>query len=58
MAAVMLQVIPSFSTNFSKNSLFFSANTYEKFIVIRKYCIPHDYDKMCFLPNCRNHILL
>ena len=28
-AAVMLQVIPSFYTNYSKNSLFISANTYE-----------------------------
>ena len=31
MAAVMLQVIPSFYTNYSKNSLFISAHTYEKF---------------------------
>ena len=28
-AAVMLQVIPCFYTNYSKNSLFISANTYE-----------------------------
>ena len=36
MAAVMLQVIPSFYTNYSKNSLFISVNTYEKFIVSKK----------------------
>ena len=58
MAAVMLQVIPSFYTNFSKNSLFISANTYEKYIVSEEYCIARHDDKMCFLPNCRYHIIL
>ena len=58
MAAVMLQVIPSFYTNYSKNRLFTSANTYEKFIVSKEYCIAHHDDKMCFLPNCRCHIIL
>ena len=58
MAAVMLQVIPSFYTNYSKNSIFFSANTYEKFIVSKEYCIAGHDDKMCFLPNCRYHIIL
>ena len=57
MAAVMLQVIPSFYTNYSKNSLFISANTYEKFIVGKEYCIARHDDKMCFLPNCRYHII-
>ena len=58
MAAVMLQVIPSFYTNCSKNSLFISANTYENFIVVKEYCIAHHDDKMCFLPKCRYHIIL
>ena len=58
MAAVMLQVIPSFYTNYSKNRLFISANTYEKFIVSKEYCIARHDDKMCFLPNCRYHIIL
>ena len=58
MAAVMLQVIPSFYTNDSKNSLFISAVTYEKFILSKKYCIARHDDKMCFLPNCRYHIIL
>ena len=58
MAAVMLQVIPSSYTICSKNSLFFSANTYEKFIVIKDYCIVRHDDNMCFLPKCRYHILL
>ena len=58
MAAVMSQVIPSFYTNYSKNSLFISANTYEKFIVSKEYCLARDDDMMCFLPNCRYHIIL
>ena len=58
MAAVMLQVILSFYTNFSKTSLFISANTYENYIVSQKYCIARHDDKMCFLPNCRHHIIL
>ena len=58
MAAVMLQVIPSFYTIYSKNSLFISANTYEKFIVSKDYCIVRHDDNMCFLPKCRYHILL
>ena len=53
MAAVMLQVIPDFSTNYSKNSLFISANTYEMLIVSKEYCFAGHDDKMCFLPNCR-----
>ena len=58
MAAVMVQVIPSFYTIYSKNRLFISANTYEKFIVSKDYCIVRHDDKMCFLPKCRYHILL
>ena len=58
MAAVMVQVIPGFYTNYSKNSLVNSANTYEKFIVRKEYCIADHDDKMCFLPNCRYHIIL
>ena len=58
MAAVMLQVIPSFYTNFSKNSLFIPANTYETYIVSKEYCIAGHDDKMCFLPKCRYHKIL
>ena len=57
MAAVMLQVIPSFYTNYSKSSLI-SANTYEKYVVSKEYCIARHDAKMCFLPNCRYHIIL
>ena len=58
MAAVMLQVIFSFYTIYSKNSLFISANTYEKYIVSKEYCIARHENKMCFLPNCRYHFFL
>ena len=43
---------------FKKQPLF-SANTYEKYIVSKEYCIARHDDKMCFLPNCRyNNILI
>ena len=58
MAAVKLQVMPSFHANYSKNSLFISAKTNEKFIVSKEYCIARHDDKMCFPPNCRYHIIL
>ena len=58
MAAVMLQLKPSFHTNCSKNSLFGSTNTYEQNIVCEQSCIAHHEDKMLFLSNRRYHILL
>ena len=58
MVAVMLKAIPSFYTRYSKNSLFISANTYEKLIVSKEYCTARHDDKMCFQPNCRYHIFL
>ena len=58
MAAVIVQGTPNFYTIYSKNSLFISANTYEKNIVSKEYCIARHDDKMCFLPNCRYHIIL
>ena len=42
----------------NKNSLFSSANTYEKYIVSKENCIARHDHKMCFLPNCRYHIIL
>ena len=54
----MLQVIPSFYKNYSKNSFFVSANTYENYILSKDYCISRHDDKMCFLPNFRYHIIL
>ena len=54
----MLQVIPGFYSNYSRNSLLLSANTYEKNITSKEYCIARHDDKICFLPNCRYHIIL
>ena len=58
MAAVILQMIPTFYTSYSNSSLFISANTYEKNIVSKEYRIASHDDKMCFLPNCRYHNIL
>ena len=58
MAAVRLQVVPSFSTIYSKSSLFFSVNTYAKNSVTKKYCNARHDDKVRFLPNCRYHNIL
>ena len=54
----MLQSIPSFYTKIAEKSLFISANTYEKFIVCKDYCIAHHDNKTCFLPACKYHIIL
>ena len=35
-----------------------SANTCEKNIVCADYCIAHHGDKTCFLPVCKNHIIV
>ena len=58
MAAVMLQVIPSFYTNFSRSSLFISANKYEKHFASTEYCFASHDDKFCSLPNSRCRIML
>ena len=49
-----------FYTNFSKNRLFFSANTFEKYkeCKCKEYCIARHDGKMSFLPSCRYHIIL
>ena len=51
----MFQVILSFFENFSENRLFISANTLEKYIVSKEFCIVHHDDKMCFLLKCSCH---
>ena len=57
MAAVLLQVIPSFFSIRSKNRLL-CAIIYGKCIVRKKICIAHHNDKICFQANCRYHIIL
>ena len=54
----MLQTIPSFYLKISEKSLFISANTYERYIVCKDYCIAHHDNKTCFLLSCRYHIIL
>ena len=58
MAAITLKKIPSFHTKLSEKSLFIAANTYEKYIVCKDYCIAHHDDKTCFLTSCNYYILL
>ena len=58
MAAFMLRSTPRFYTKILEKSLFISANTYEKYIVCKDYCIVHHDDKTCFLPACKYHIKL
>ena len=48
----MLQVIPSRSISF------ISANIYEKYVLSKENCNGRHDDKMCFLNNCRYHIIL
>ena len=58
MVAVLLQVITSFFTTYSKNSLFISANTDEKYNVSEECCFARHDDRICFLHICRYHIIL
>ena len=58
MAAVLLQVIPSFFQKFSETSLFTSTDDYEKFLVYRDHCVAAHYPAFCYLKNCKFHLLL
>ena len=58
MAAIMLQKITTFYAIVLKKILFFSATTYEKYIVCKNFCIAHHADKTCSLPTYKNHIVL
>ena len=51
MAAVMLQVIPSFHPKFSEKILFISANTYKFYIVNKEYYIAHNDADMRDVPS-------
>ena len=56
MAAVTLQVIPSFYTNFSKKAALFLQTRLN--FVSEEYCFAHHDDKKCFLPACKYLIIL
>ena len=47
----------AFTQKIQKN-LFISANTYEKNVAGKDYCIAHQDDKTCFSPACKYHIIL
>ena len=58
MAAVMMQVVPSFYSVHSTKSVHICANTYEKYLVSDDYCVAQHENSMCTVPNCKYHILL
>ena len=58
MAAAISKVFLKTPTNYSINSLFISANTYERYILCKKNCVALHNNKMCFLLNCRYQIIL
>ena len=58
MAAVMMQVVPSFYSVYSTKSVHICANTYEKYLVSKDYCVAQHEDSMCTVRNCKYHILL
>ena len=47
MAAVMMQVVPSFYSVYSTKSVHICANTYEKYLVSKEYCVAQHEDSMC-----------
>ena len=55
MAAVMMQVVPRFYFVYSRKSLHICANTYEKYLVSKDYCVAQHEDSMCTVPNCKYH---
>ena len=58
MAAVILKVISSFHQNYSKDSVFIFAKTYENYILCKNYGNAHHDDKLLFLSNCGYHIVV
>ena len=58
MAAVMMQVVPSFYSVYSRKSVHIFANTYEKYFVSKDYCVALHKKSMCTVPNCKHHFLL
>ena len=58
MAAVMMQVVPKFYSVYYTKSVHICANTYEKYLVSKDYCVAQHEDSICTVPNCKCHILL
>ena len=45
-------------TRFFRKTVFISANTHQIYIVSENFSSAQNKDKVCFLPNCRYHLLL
>ena len=58
MAAVMLQPIPSFFTEYSRKMFNSFCKHVQKYIVCNDYCVAFHNDKTCFVSNCKIHIIL
>ena len=58
MAAVMMQVVPSFYSVYSTKSVHICANTYEKYLVSKDYCVAQHENSVCTVRNCKYHNLL
>ena len=54
----MLQAKPSFYTKLCRKKSAYICKYISNFLVCKDYCIAHHDDKTCFLPACKNHILL
>ena len=57
-ATVMTQVVPSCYSVYSTKSVHICANTFEKYLVCKDFCVAQHEDSMCTVPNCKFHILL
>ena len=51
MAAVMMQVVPSFCSVYSRKSVHTCVNTYEKYLVSKDYCVAQHENSMCIVLN-------
>lgn len=58
MAAVMIQLLPEFYKEYSKNSIYISTQSknYDKFLINSKYCVANH--NTCTISNCTYHILI
>ena len=53
MTAVLLKRFTVFLQSIQKSCFMFTANTYEKHVVIKEYCIAQHDAEFCFLLSCR-----
>ena len=58
MAAIMLEINPSFYAKNPEKGICISAKTYAKYIFCEAYCVAHHGDKTCSLPAGNYRIIL